>query len=263
MRAIDDILDRLGLDRGALQPAATSRCARRSPARCSRASRAPTPRARTPRSRARRARSRQWRDVPAPRRGELVRLLGEELRSEKEALGALVTLETGKIAPGGPRRGAGDDRHLRLRGRPLAPAVRPHDRVRAARAPHARDLASARAGRRDQRVQLPGRGVELELGARARVRRPRGLEAVASARRSRRSPARRCCARAAARVRRRARGPARGRDRRRRPRARSSPTTRACRSSRRPARRSWAGRSRRASRRASAARCSSSAATTR
>ena len=38
-----------------------------------------------------------WRQVPAPRRGELVRLLGEELRREKEALGALVTLEAGKI----------------------------------------------------------------------------------------------------------------------------------------------------------------------
>jgi len=38
-----------------------------------------------------------WRDVPPPRRGELVRLLGEELRASKEALGALVTLECGKI----------------------------------------------------------------------------------------------------------------------------------------------------------------------
>ncbi|MBV6656698.1 MAG: aldehyde dehydrogenase family protein, partial [Devosiaceae bacterium] len=38
-----------------------------------------------------------WRSVPAPRRGELVRLLGEELRANKEALGALVTLEAGKI----------------------------------------------------------------------------------------------------------------------------------------------------------------------
>ena len=38
-----------------------------------------------------------WREVPAPRRGELVRLLGEELRAEKENLGRLVTLETGKI----------------------------------------------------------------------------------------------------------------------------------------------------------------------
>jgi len=38
-----------------------------------------------------------WRNVPAPRRGELVRLLGEELRTHKQALGRLVTLEVGKI----------------------------------------------------------------------------------------------------------------------------------------------------------------------
>jgi len=38
-----------------------------------------------------------WRDVPAPRRGELVRLFGEELRSSKDALAALVTIEAGKI----------------------------------------------------------------------------------------------------------------------------------------------------------------------
>ncbi|QFT95374.1 Succinate-semialdehyde dehydrogenase [NADP(+)] (plasmid) [Roseovarius sp. THAF9] len=38
-----------------------------------------------------------WRKVPAPRRGELVRLLGEELRREKENLGRLVSLECGKI----------------------------------------------------------------------------------------------------------------------------------------------------------------------
>jgi aldehyde dehydrogenase (NAD+) len=42
-----------------------------------------------------------WREVPGPRRGELVRLLGEELRREKDALGALVTLEVGKIASEG------------------------------------------------------------------------------------------------------------------------------------------------------------------
>ncbi|HEY1630315.1 MAG TPA: aldehyde dehydrogenase family protein [Rhizomicrobium sp.] len=40
---------------------------------------------------------RAWRDVPAPRRGELVRLFGGELRANKEALGRLVTLEAGKI----------------------------------------------------------------------------------------------------------------------------------------------------------------------
>jgi aldehyde dehydrogenase (NAD+) len=39
----------------------------------------------------------RWRRVPAPRRGELVRLIGEELRAQKENLGALVTLECGKI----------------------------------------------------------------------------------------------------------------------------------------------------------------------
>lgn len=39
----------------------------------------------------------QWRQVPAPRRGELVRLFGDELRTHKEALGKIVTLEAGKI----------------------------------------------------------------------------------------------------------------------------------------------------------------------
>jgi aldehyde dehydrogenase (NAD+) len=39
----------------------------------------------------------QWRSVPAPRRGELVRLFGEELRAHKETLGPLVALEAGKI----------------------------------------------------------------------------------------------------------------------------------------------------------------------
>lgn len=38
-----------------------------------------------------------WRKVPAPRRGELIRLFGEELRTHKAALGQIVTLEAGKI----------------------------------------------------------------------------------------------------------------------------------------------------------------------
>mgnify|MGYP001413598038 FL=1 len=38
-----------------------------------------------------------WRQVPAPRRGELVRLFGDQLRRHKEDLGALVTWECGKI----------------------------------------------------------------------------------------------------------------------------------------------------------------------
>ena len=38
-----------------------------------------------------------WREVPAPRRGELVRLFGQELRAAKPDLARLVTLEAGKI----------------------------------------------------------------------------------------------------------------------------------------------------------------------
>jgi aldehyde dehydrogenase (NAD+) len=42
-----------------------------------------------------------WRNVPAPRRGELVRLLGEEIRASKNALGRLVSLEVGKVVSEG------------------------------------------------------------------------------------------------------------------------------------------------------------------
>jgi aldehyde dehydrogenase (NAD+) len=38
-----------------------------------------------------------WRMIPAPRRGEIVRQLGLALRAKKKELGALVTLEMGKI----------------------------------------------------------------------------------------------------------------------------------------------------------------------
>ena len=43
------------------------------------------------------ARFRAWRDVPAPKRGDVVRDLGQALRTVKEPLGDLVTLEMGKI----------------------------------------------------------------------------------------------------------------------------------------------------------------------
>ncbi|WP_432720921.1 aldehyde dehydrogenase family protein [Jeongeupia wiesaeckerbachi] len=38
-----------------------------------------------------------WREVPAPRRGELVRRIGEAVRNHKTLLAQLITLETGKI----------------------------------------------------------------------------------------------------------------------------------------------------------------------
>ena len=43
----------------------------------------------------------QWKRLPAPRRGELVRLLGEELRASKDDLARVVTLEAGKIVSEG------------------------------------------------------------------------------------------------------------------------------------------------------------------
>ena len=46
----------------------------------------------------------KWRSVPAPRRGEFVRVLGEELRAAKPALGKLVSLEVGKS----PSEGLGE-----------------------------------------------------------------------------------------------------------------------------------------------------------
>ena len=42
-----------------------------------------------------------WRNVPAPKRGEFVRLIGEELRKSKVELGLLVTLEAGKVTSEG------------------------------------------------------------------------------------------------------------------------------------------------------------------
>jgi len=42
-----------------------------------------------------------WRTTPAPRRGEAVRLCGEALRANKDALGSLVALEMGKSKPEG------------------------------------------------------------------------------------------------------------------------------------------------------------------
>ncbi|MGC8608998.1 MAG: aldehyde dehydrogenase family protein [Thermoplasmata archaeon] len=39
---------------------------------------------------------RKWRNIPAPKRGLIIREIGEELRREKKNLGQIVTIETGK-----------------------------------------------------------------------------------------------------------------------------------------------------------------------
>jgi len=46
----------------------------------------------------------EWRMMPPPQRGELVRLFGEELRKSKDDLGRMVSIEAGKI----PSEGAGE-----------------------------------------------------------------------------------------------------------------------------------------------------------
>ena len=57
----------------------------------------------------------QWRDVPAPVRGNLVRELGNLLREHKEDLGALVSIEAGKITS----EGLGEVQEMARQSRPL------------------------------------------------------------------------------------------------------------------------------------------------
>ena len=78
-------------------------------------------------------RSSAWRSVPgaSPRRaGAAARrraARGEAGARQADHAGS------GQDPPGEPRRSPGDDRHLRLRGRPVAPALRPHHCQRAVR----------------------------------------------------------------------------------------------------------------------------------
>ena len=119
-----------------------------------------------------------WRLVPAPKRGELVRLFGEELRAAQGRTRP-PGLDRGRQDPvRRPRRSAGNDRHLRFRRRPVAPALRPDHRHRASRPPHDGNLASARRRRRHLGLQFPGRRLVVERGAGAGLRQCGRLEAV-------------------------------------------------------------------------------------
>ena len=119
-----------------------------------------------------------WRAVPAPRRGELRPPLRRRAARSQGAAGRAGHAGNRQAPAGRRRRGAGDDRHLRLRGGSLAPAARPHDRVRASRAPDDGDVASLRRLRRDLGLQLSGGRVGVERGARLRLRQRGGVEAV-------------------------------------------------------------------------------------
>ena len=202
-----------------------------------------------------------WRDVPAPRRGELVRLFGEELRANKDALGTPRHARSRQDPAGRPRRSAGDDRHLRFRGRSVAPALRPDHRLRTPRPSHDGDLASGGSGRRHLRVQFSRRGVGVECGAGAGLRRQRDLEAVRENAADGARDAGAVRARAEE-IRRRARESLAGRARPARCRRACWRRTRAFRWSAPRARRAWAASLRRSWPRASANPFSSSAATT-
>ena len=85
----------------------------------------------------------QWRDVPAPKRGEVVRQIGNAFRERKKDLGALISLEMGKI----PAEAEGEVQELidrlRLCSRPVANALWFFHAQRKARASHVRTISSA------------------------------------------------------------------------------------------------------------------------
>ena len=119
-----------------------------------------------------------WRTVPAPRRGEAIRLLGDALRAAKDDLGALVTLENGKIKAEGLGEvqemidiadfAVGQSRML----------YGLHHALGAAAAPHVRAVASARRGGNHLGVQLPGGRLGLECFPRRHLRQCFGVEAL-------------------------------------------------------------------------------------
>ena len=93
---------------------------------------------------------------------------------------------------GRPRRSSGDDRHLRFRGRSVAPALWPHHRVGTARPSHDGAMAADRSRRDHFRVQFSCRGMGMECRAGARLRRLRDLEAFREDASDRACHARRC-----------------------------------------------------------------------
>ena len=119
-----------------------------------------------------------WRLMPAPKRGELIRDLGNALREYKEPLGELVTLENGKIRS----EGLGEVQEMidicDFAVGPLPPALRSDDALGTARPSHVRAMASAGTDRHYHRLQLSSGGLVMECGDRGRLWRYHDLEAV-------------------------------------------------------------------------------------
>ena len=99
----------------------------------------------------------EWRKVPAPARGEAVRLIGQALRDNKDALGSLVTLEMGKIKV----EGDGEVQEM----------------IDIA-ASHVRAMAPAGRRRNHHGIQFPGRCLVVECLHRRHMRQRQYLEAI-------------------------------------------------------------------------------------
>ncbi len=89
-----------------------------------------------------------WRRVPAPKRGEAIRLMARNCAAQRRA-GQLGVSGKRQDQARGRRRSAGNDRYRRFRARPVPHAVRQHHAFGTAAAPHVRAMASARRDRHD------------------------------------------------------------------------------------------------------------------
>ncbi len=120
----------------------------------------------------------QWRSVPAPVRGQFVRELGELLREHKDDLGALVSIEAGKIVS----EGLGEVQEMiDICDLAVGLSRQLHGLTIATERPGSPDdgaVAPAGCRRRHLGVQLPGRGVVVERRAGVRLRRRGRVEAV-------------------------------------------------------------------------------------
>ena len=123
--------------------------------------------------------ARDWAAVPAPARGADRAPLCRGAARAQAGTGHGHRARERQDPGRGARRSAGDDRHRRFCGRPVAHALRPDDALRAAAAPHVRAVASARRGRHHHRLQFSGRCVVLERAAGGHLRQCQHLEALA------------------------------------------------------------------------------------
>ena len=71
----------------------------------------------------------EWRKIPAPQRGEIVRQIGNAVREAKDDLGKISLMGNGENLSGRFGRGAGNDRYLRFRSRPFTTALWFHHAV--------------------------------------------------------------------------------------------------------------------------------------